>query len=201
MALTQEQINRRASAEANYKSALDAYNTKYAECGQITTMYTEAVRLYDDCVAKRNAQSGGIRKNNACHIDTLSQYTSEYNRYSGLMQRCNSELATIKGNVDNAKAALDAVIKQIDIEITQSVGALQTDPQYQLSKARLDADAKRLDAEIKAKQAEQAFQETVRKAEQKEVLIRFGLILLIVVIIGVVIVQVFRKGGIKLPSA
>lgn len=201
MALTQDQINRRTSAENNLKSAQDVYNVKAAECGRITTLRDQSRQAALECQAKRDAENGGIRKNNACPIDTLSRHNSNWGIYASQLEICQSDMNQLQANVNNAKATLDSVTRQIDLEVTQAIGALQTDPQYQLSKARLDADAHRQEAEIKAKQAEQAFQEAVRKAEQKETLVRFGLILLIVVIIGVVIVQVFRKGGIKLPGA
>ena len=184
MALTQDQINRRASAENTYKAALDSYNTKLATCN--TSMAYTARKRQDalDCDAARAQYSIGWRKDQAC--GNRAQLYALWNEAQAAQDRCQAELLTINNLVASTKLALDAVVRQIDLEIVQAKDALQTDPQYILSKSRLDADI-----------AEKEREQSAIKQERitKNVLIFLGVL---VVVVG--IVYLFRTNVIKLPS-
>lgn len=186
MALSQDQINRRTAAETLYQQALTARDAKFAECGREQETLDRARQKTLDCQAARDKYDLGWRKEAACSRAQLESYNSGWSVADGRVVQCQGQLASANNLVAQRKVSLDAVNHQIDLEIVQAKDALTTDPQYVLSKSRLDAD-------IAEKEREQ---ENIRNERiTKNVLIFLGVI---VVVVG--LVYLFRTNVIKLPS-
>lgn len=83
------------------------------------------------CAAARDAKSTGIGKNNACHINTLSQLNSNWDAASQNVDRLKSEL-------DSKNSILKNTISQIEDEIGLAKGALETSPAYNDAMQQID---------------------------------------------------------------
>lgn len=186
MALTQDQINRRAAAETLYQQALKARDNKLALCQLEESTRLKVRQEALDCDARRNQYSIGWKKEQACSSNERASLYKGWTEAENRVTLCQTELAQANSLVAQRKVSLDAVINQIDLEIVQAKDALTTDPQYVLSKSRLDAD-------IAEKEREQ---KNIRNERiTKNVLIFLGVIVLVVGI-----VYLFRTNVIKLPS-
>jgi cobalamin biosynthesis Mg chelatase CobN len=166
MALTSEQQARLDVARMAVNSASDAYNN----AAQIAASAGEAAAY---CQSLRDAKSTGIGKNNACHIDTLTQLQSEWN-----------EKNIIRDNAlvlyQDAKRNLDAVLSSIEKENMLAADALKNDPVFNLqTQANILASDK--------------LQNESEQANNKKKVVIFGIIALLTVIIVSLVLFLKRK--------
>lgn len=173
MALTASQQQRLDSANAAYKNALDALASQKGRCELSTKAVADARGQALNCQAARDAKSTGIGKNQACHINTLSQLNAIWTQADADYNDCQVKLAAAQRRVDDAKKVVDAVTAAIIIEIDAAKKALETDPVYAAEKAKRDAEI--------AKQNEELAQQKTKNT------LVFIIVLVAVVIAGVII--------------
>lgn len=129
-------------------SNLDNYSLTPAQRARIDVISKEvadaSIRLVDaqknferarsaaqDCASARDSKSTGVGKNNACHINTLSQLNDNWNAASLNVERMKSEL-------DSKNVILKNTIAQIEDEIGLAKGALETSPAYNDAMQQID---------------------------------------------------------------
>jgi hypothetical protein len=115
-----------------------------------------------ECQAARDEKSTGIAKNNACHIDTLSNYNKMWDEASKQRDYWASK-------VSEEEKLLVQLQEEAKKNVAQALAAYQSTPEY-----------------IKSQQ--QAVEnEKERKAKQKVVIIFF--VTVVVIVLGVVIIK------------
>jgi hypothetical protein len=192
MALTANQQTALDKAKLDYNNSVTAYNNAVASVAN----YYNAVQ---DCQHKRDSKSGGIAKNNACHINTLSNLNNDWARSISIRD-------TAKATMDNYKAALDALQKQIDAEVASAVASLQSDPTFNLQSQQnvLTAQSNQINAlavqsQVDSAKSEQKIKEDEATAKEKtKKIIIYSIVsvaVLILVIGGIVIYKKSKKGN------
>lgn len=146
MAFTAAQQALLNAAKKSADDALATLDIAKNSLSVYTTRRNEWRTKYYACKAARDAKSGGIAKNNACHIKTLSNYSLEWEKADGQINSQTAVVKTWQTTYNNALINLDTVIKQIEAE----VGA---DPVFQLQKSKLEQEHLRKLEEQKAAQA------------------------------------------------
>lgn len=118
MALTSEQQARIDVARKALNDASNAYN--YA-----SDVAAAAGEAASQCQAARDTKSTGIGKNNACHIDTLTQLQSDWNDK-------NLRRDTLSSLYEDSKRNLAAVLESVAKENQLAADALKNDPAFNL---------------------------------------------------------------------
>lgn len=173
MALTASQQARLDSANNAYKNALDALASQKGRCELATKALADARQQALNCQAARDAKSTGIGKNQACHINTLSQLNAIWTQADGDNKDCQVKMEAAQRRVDEAKKVVDDVTAAIKVEIDAAIKALETDPIYKAEKEKRDAEL--------AKQNEELAQQRTKNT------FIFIVVIVVVVIIGVVV--------------
>lgn len=169
MALTQAQQERINTLSAAKDAAQTAYNNAVAA---YTAKWNEA----QACQRARDAKSTGIGKNQACHIDTLSRLNSE------TYQRENDR-NTKKTILDQATAALDSAMREVQAETDLGQAALLTDPKFVLQAQQQATQANTAKAESDAKLF----------AQKTTWYLIAGVVFIAIVIFGIVIYKRYNK--------
>lgn len=173
MALTASQQARLDSANNAYKNALDAYASQKGRCELATKALADARGQALACQAARDEKNTGIAKNQACHINTLSNLNAIWTQMDGDSKDCQLKLEAAQRRVNDAKKVVDDVTAAIKVEIDAAIKALETDPVYKAEKERRDAEL--------AKQNEELAQQRTKNT------LIFIVVIVVVVIIGVVV--------------
>lgn len=178
--LTDQQTAQINAAQAAVLQATNAYNAA-------VQVAADAGNKANECKAKRDAESLGWKKNNACHIDTLGQLVAAW--AAAGVDRDN------KGQIMNtAKSALDNLMKSIGDSNTVAQQALLNDPNFNLQTQQINSLTQQ--AQIKA----DAAKSTAAAAQKSKNLIIIFSVIAGVSLIGFVCYLIFKPKKNKNPE-
>lgn len=151
-----------AQQQATLDEALKAYNDALNKEQTAYQTYMSYRTQALDCKAKRDQYDLGWKKNQACHIDTLSSLNSLWGQWEAKYSEAVKVTVAAKAAYEKIKAEVYSASEQ----------ALATDPNVQITQQTL-ASQEKIEQQKIASDAEQS------KAKQKTIIYVVGGILLI----------------------
>jgi len=158
-------IQQQATLDAALKAYNDALNKQQTAYQTYMSYRTQAL----DCKAKRDQYSFGPKKNDACHIDTLSSLNAKWAEWESKYAEATKVTAAAKAVYEKVKAEVYSASQQ----------ALATNPDIQITQQTLASQEKIEQEKILAQQSQS-------KERQKTALYIGGGILFVAVIIFVI---------------
>lgn len=178
MAGTAQQQALLAQAQTEYTAAVTAYNSAISALN-------DARAAAQNCQNARDQYSLGWKKNNACHIDTLSSLNNAWRQAEQLV-------ATRREAMNQAAAKVENIQKQIDAGIAQDVATLQTDPKFNLQSQQIAANAA---ATTHAAAIKAANEKALAEAKQKRNFVIAIVALVLATIITIAILLMSHKAN------
>lgn len=151
-----------ATLDAALKAYNDALNKEQTAYQTYMSYRTQAL----DCKAKRDQYSFGPKKNDACHIDTLTTLNAKWAEWEAKYAEALKVTAAAKAAYEKVKAEVYSASEQ----------ALATDPNVQITQQTLASQEK-------IEQQKIAYEAEKSKANQKTIMYVVGGILLLSLIV------------------